>query len=159
LPPSNQIMRVLSVVLLLLFPLILLSQKKASRLVPAQRKMPGKDSIMIIENLMAGGSKHYTWNSSNLYLALSANDSKCRKINISYNNRNVLSGSCLLKAPKSLSLRLTKKVNMLLISQAGGNEVDSFAANMILKDGALIYNITTQVKKGKKDTIFIRHNN
>ncbi len=142
--------------LFILLPSLLSGQKSASKTPPPQRQVPGRDPVVVIESIGAGGSKHYSWNGNAIDLSVAGAGDKCRKISIAYNGRKMLTSYCLLKEPKHLSLALSKKVNMLVLSAADHNEPDSFSANLVLSDNTITYNVTVQLRNGKRDTIYFK---
>jgi len=135
---------------LLLLPTFTFTQTLPQR----QKKVPGRDPVMVIDKLMPGKSKHYSCSSESVKFTIGNADEDCRKVNVSFNNKPLLQHHCLAKE-KSFNLKLSRKINFVTLTTDHDNGSDSTFASVMLSGGDLSYTIKVWCAKNKRDTIFI----
>jgi len=145
------------------FWLILLAMSLSTNAYTQQRtppapakQLPGKDAVMVIENIAAGKSKQYNWHGNKAKIAVSSADGNSGSIDLWMDKKALLKNYRLTPNEKTISLSLTKKVNNLIITANKKSNHDIVKATIVLAGGDMTYHINLDCTKSSKDTIIIK---
>ena len=122
-----------------------------------QQKRPDKDAVMGIDKLLPGKSRHYNWDNGTLKFTIGNNDNDCKKVNVSFNNKPLLQHHCLGKEKDMFFLKLTKKVNFIVLNTDRGNAKDSALSVITLEGQAVSFTLQALCRKKINDTIYIKY--